>query len=198
VSVKRQRLRSHDSRARAIEAARQLLIEGGPAAVTLKAVATLLGQSHANLLHHFGSAAGLQTALIEAMAQDITTRIGAAVLSVRRGEEDHAHIVDLAFDAFQAEGAGSLATWMILNRDTAALAPLLRAVHNLVHRLADGVPAETVARSTLALTLIALGDSLLGEPMAETLGLPRESARELALQQLLLLAHIPGQAGQEG
>ncbi len=198
MSVKRQRLRSQDSRARAIEAARQLLIEGGPAAVTLKAVAALLGQSHANLLHHFGSAAGLQTALIEAMAQDITQRIGTAVLSVRRGENDHAHIVDLAFDALQVEGAGSLASWMILNRDTAALAPLLRAIHNLVQELAEGAAAETVAHATLSLTLFALGDSLLGEPMTETLGLPRATPRMLALQQLMALAAAAEPAQDQG
>lgn len=159
--------------------------------MTLKAVAALLGQTHANLLHHFGSAAGLQTSLIEAMAKDITQKIGKAVLSVRRGEADHAEIVDLAFDALVAEGAGSLASWMILNRDTAALAPLLRAVRNLVQELAEDVPDDRIARATLGLTLMALGDSLLGDSMAEALGLSRKTARELALQQLLSLSTIP-------
>ena len=42
---------------------RVLLIEAGPQAVTLKAVAARIGRTHANLLHHFGSAAGLQKAL---------------------------------------------------------------------------------------------------------------------------------------
>ena len=40
--------------------ARILLIEAGPQAVTLKAVAARIGRTHANLLHHFGSAAELQ------------------------------------------------------------------------------------------------------------------------------------------
>ena len=47
----------------ALEAARGLLVESGPQAVTLKAVAGRIGRTHANLLHHFGSAAGLQKAL---------------------------------------------------------------------------------------------------------------------------------------
>ena len=50
----------------ALEAARALLVEAGPQAVTLKAVAGRIGRTHANLLHHFGSAAGLQKALDEA------------------------------------------------------------------------------------------------------------------------------------
>src|ERR1700759_5118534 len=59
----RQRLSPEASRAGALEAARALLIEQGPQAGTLKAVAGRMGKSHANLLHHFGSAAGLQAAL---------------------------------------------------------------------------------------------------------------------------------------
>ena len=38
------------------------------------------------------------------------------------------------------------------------------------------------------LVLAAVGDSLLGEAMAEALGLPREKARELARQQLIAAA----------
>jgi hypothetical protein len=41
-----------------------------------------------------------------------------------------------------------------------------------------------MAESTLSLVLNALGDSLLGPPIAEALGLPRDAARELAAQRL--------------
>jgi AcrR family transcriptional regulator len=59
VSISRKRLNSEESRSAALEAARELLLEEGPQAVTLKAVAAKVGRTHANLLHHFGSAAGL-------------------------------------------------------------------------------------------------------------------------------------------
>jgi hypothetical protein len=36
----------------------------------------------------------------------------------------------------------------------------------------------------LSLVLNALGDSLLGPPIAEALGLPRDAARDLAAQRL--------------
>jgi AcrR family transcriptional regulator len=55
----------------ALEAARALLIEQGPQAVTLKAVAARIGRTHANLLHHFGSPPGLQKALAEHLAVTI-------------------------------------------------------------------------------------------------------------------------------
>ncbi len=57
MSITRERLTPQESRAAALEAARRLLIERGPQAVTLKAVAAEIGKTHANLLHHFGSAA---------------------------------------------------------------------------------------------------------------------------------------------
>lgn len=156
--------------------------------MTLKAVAGRLGQSHANLLHHFGSASGLHAALVEAMARDITRRIGEAVKSARRGDVDPSRIVDIAFDAFAKEGAGSLATWMIVQRDTEGLASMLTAMRALMEELAVDVPADIVANATLSLTLAALGDSLLGEPITAALGLPRDAARRLALAQLMSAA----------
>ena len=69
VSIAKKRLSPEESRSVALEAARQILIEMGPQAVTLKAVASRIDRTHANLLHHFGSAAGLQKALAAYLAE---------------------------------------------------------------------------------------------------------------------------------
>jgi len=45
-----------------------------------------------------------------------------------------------------------------------------------------------VHEMTLWLVLAAVGDSLLGGPMADALGLPREKARELARDYLIFSA----------
>ncbi|HEU4820606.1 MAG TPA: TetR family transcriptional regulator, partial [Qipengyuania sp.] len=55
MTTTRRRLSPEESRLAALEAARVLLIEAGPQAVTLKAVAGRIERTHANLLHHFGS-----------------------------------------------------------------------------------------------------------------------------------------------
>jgi len=185
VSIKRERLSPEESRAAALEAARRLLIEKGPQAVTLKAVAAEIGKSHANLLHHFGSAAGLQTALAALISERVVAGIAEAVHRSRQGEADPIEIVDRTFDAFGKEGAGALAAWMILSGDREALNPVLDAIHGLVDQLGEGHEDRPVHEMTLALVLTALGDSLLGGPMAEALGLPREKARELARRQLI-------------
>ena len=74
----RKRLPSEESRRAAMEAARALLIESGPQSVTLKAVSSRIGRTHANLLHHFGSAAGLQRALAAHLAQTVAARYRAS------------------------------------------------------------------------------------------------------------------------
>ncbi|MCX8478085.1 MAG: TetR family transcriptional regulator [Sphingomonas sp.] len=181
----RKRLSPEESRDAALEAARALLLEAGPQAVTLKAVAARIGRTHANLLHHFGSAAGLQKALAASIAGTVTAEIGAAVLRARSGDQDPREVVDLTFDAFGKGGAGALASWMILNGNEDALDPILEAIHRLVDEIsADAIDAQLLREETLQLTLMALGDALLGGPMARAVDLPRERAREMAVTQL--------------
>jgi AcrR family transcriptional regulator len=160
------------------------LLAHGPQAVTLKAVAAEVGRTHANLLHHFGSAAGLQGELARAIANSVTSSITDAVERARAGEADARDIVDMTFDAFDREGAGALAAWMILTGNRDALNPILESIHDLVAQLTAGHEDHQVAETTLALVLNALGDSLLGAPIAEALGLNRDTARELAADRL--------------
>lgn len=182
----RKRLSPEESRDAALEAARALLLESGPQAVTLKAVAARIGRTHANLLHHFGSAAGLQKALVASIAETVTAQIGAAVLRTRANDDhDPREVVDLTFDAFGKGGAGALASWMILNGNEDALDPILEAIHRLVDEIStDAADALLLREETLQLTLMALGDALLGGPMARAVDLPRDRAREIAVAQL--------------
>lgn len=189
MSVVRKRLSPEASRDLALVAARELLLEEGPAAVTLKAVAGRIGRTHANLLHHFGSAAGLQQALVTSMAEQITATIGAAVDQVRSGQQSPEAVVDLTFDAFGREGAGALASWMILTGNQDALDPVLEAIHTLVDELAERHEEKSASASiheeTLELVLMALGDALVGPRLTRALRLPADSARRLALRSLL-------------
>ena len=184
MSIRRTRLSPEESRSAAIEAARRLLIADGPQAVTLKAVAAEVGRTHANLLHHFGSAAGLQGELAKAIADSVSSTIADAVERARAGETDARDIIDRTYDVFDREGAGALAAWMILTGNRDALDPILGSIRALVAQLSVGHEEHHVGESTLSLVLGALGDSLLGAPIAEALGLPRDTARELAAERL--------------
>ena len=177
----RKRLSPEDSRRAALEAARALLIETGPQSVTLKAVGARIGRTHANLLHHFGSAAGLQTALAKHLAQTVCESIGEAIRATRAGIGSPREVVDLAFDAFDREGGGALASWMLLSGNEDALDPIVGTIHALVdelHPLEGGEgAARTMRETTYALVLLALGDALMGEMLAGSLGVERGIAR---------------------
>ena len=190
MSITRERLSPEESRAAALEAARRLLIDHGPQAVTLKAVAAEIGKTHANLLHHFGSAAGLQAALAGLISRNVCAGIAEAVQRARAHEADPIEIVDRTFDAFGKEGAGALAAWMILSGNRDALNPVLDAIHQLVDQLRAGHEDRPVEETTLWIVLLAMGDSLLGAEMAEALGLPRERAREVVRRLILASTNL--------
>jgi AcrR family transcriptional regulator len=185
MNVPRRRLTPDESRAAAIAAARELLLDAGPQAVTLKAVAHKIGRTHANVLHHFGSAAALQAELAKSISDSVSAGIAEAVIRARHGEADPREIVDKTFDAFGREGAGALAAWLILMGDRQALQPVLDAIHHLVDELGEGHGDRPVHETTLWLVIAALGDSLLGNLMADALGLPRDAARKVARHHLI-------------
>jgi AcrR family transcriptional regulator len=194
MSIERRRLSPEESRASALEAASAILIEAGPQAVTLKAVAARMGRTHANLLHHFGSAAGLQMALAAHLAGTVCDSI--AEILLKTGEEGEgpnpARVVNMVFDVFDKQGAGQLATWMILSGNENALNPVVDAIHELIDEIGQGQPDKTMHEDTLSLVLMAMGDALLGEALARSLGVPRDTARDIATR---LLADSPRLTG---
>lgn len=183
VSISRKRLSPEESRSVALEAARKILIEFGPQAVTLKAVGARVDRTHANLLHHFGSAAGLQAALAAYLAETVCTTIREKMGESPVGERNTREIVDLAFDAFDRGGAGALATWMLSSGNENALDPVISAIQKLIDSLSPADEERLVLQEdTLALMLMALGDSQVGGQMASALNLPRDTARRLATE----------------
>ena len=184
-----------ESRAAALGAARALLIEAGPQAVTLKAVSARIGRTHANLLHHFGSASGLQKALAVYLADAVCGDIARAVAASRAGTGSARDIVDLAFDAFEQGGAAALTSWMLLTGNEDALDPIVDAIRKLVDELGDAdaegtLPADRAQtdrelhEDTLFLVHMALGDALIGERLTATFALPRTAARDIAARHL--------------
>ena len=179
----RPRLSTEEMRSLALEAARTILIEEGPQAVTLMAVAKRINRTHANVLHHFGSAGELRRAMAEMMIKRIIAEIGAKVVQQRQTQGDIREVVDITFDAFEKQGMAALMSWMILSGERDGLAPILDAVHNLVEELGEhrGAPLRQI---TQMLVLAALGDGMIGGPIAEALEVPRETARATIAHQL--------------
>src|SRR3546814_3982109 len=82
---------------------------------------------------------------------------------------------------------------MILTGERQALDPVFRAIHDFVDELVVASDAERVREISHIITLMALGDALLGVPLADPLGLDPKAARQLALQQRVALYGLEDQ-----
>ena len=180
---------SAESRALALEEARKLLLAEGPQAVTLKAVAARIGRTHANLLHHFGTAAGLQEELAAYIAEQVCAAIGEAYRASRAGSGTVRDVVDLTFDAFGREGGGAIIGWLLLTGNTAALAPVGQMIHRLVDEMYPSESAHDgdgpMHRASFSLMLMGLGDALIGGQLAAVMSVDRDSARQRATEMML-------------
>lgn len=190
VSPKRRKRSPEEAREEALAAARKLLLTGGPKAVTLSAVGRAVGMTHANVIHHFGSAAELQTDLMNSMVKDLAGAIEEAVAHVRSDEAAPRQLVDIVFDAFGKGGAGMLAAWIALSQDLGHLEPVRDTVQNLVKAIMEraGLEGEAARRritsAVLLIALVAFGDSIIGRPLREMLGRDRDAARRVTAHLL--------------
>lgn len=185
------RRRGAVAREEALEAARGLLLSGGPGAVTLKAVGQAMGVGHANLIHHFGSAAGLQGALMDRMVRDLAARVSAQMDETLPGG-DPGRLMAAVFEAFGEGGAAQVAAWLALAHETRRAESFAEVVRDLADRAADsrggGEAARRTARAIVVVaTYMAFADALIGPALTPMLDLPRETPRELALQAALAL-----------
>lgn len=184
------RRRGAVAREEALEAARDLLLSGGPAAVTLKAVGERMGVGHANLIHHFGSAAGLQGALMDAMVRDLAERIEAGLNEGsgegREGVEPD-RLMTVVFDAFGKGGASQMAAWLALAREQGRAESFGGVVRDLADRLAALAPddpraAERARSLVMTAAYMAFAEGLIGDILTPMLGAPEGLGRELALK----------------
>ncbi|MDR7118092.1 AcrR family transcriptional regulator [Caulobacter sp. BE254] len=186
----RRRRSPDEARAQALVSARKLLIAGGPNSLTLQAVAQDIGVTHGTLIHHFGSAAELQSALMGAMVRDLAVALESAVAHVRSDERAPRTVVDIVFAAFDEGGAGHLAAWIALSNRYEHLEPVREAVVDLVAALNEKVltsgddPPRHIPSALLLITLCAFGDAVIGGPLREMLGRDRDAVRRLAANLL--------------
>lgn len=189
-ATRRRRRLPEEARREALASARALLLSGGPDAVTLSAVAGEIGVTHANLIHHFGSAAGLQSALMASMVADLTQALDEAVARLRTDEGAPLELVNAVFDAFSTGGAGRLAAWIALSGDLSHLEPVRAAVQNLVDAISDKMGVQDaqarqgMGAAVLFIALSAFGEALIGPPLRDMLDQPDDAARRVVASLL--------------
>ena len=187
---RRRRRAPEEAKKEAIASARALLLSGGPDAVTLSAVAAEIGVTHVNLIYHFGSAAGLQSAVMASMVADLADALDQMIVRLRTDEGAPLDIVNTVFKAFSEGGAGRLAAWIAMSGDLSHLEPVRAAVANLVEAIQDtlndrsDVAKERIQSAVLFIALSALGDSLIGEPLSGMIGRTPDAGRKVVADLL--------------
>jgi len=167
-----------------LAAAEALLVEKGPQAIKLADVAKAAGVVHANVIHHFGSIAGVETALMERMIRQLADKI------IRGFEQEGVELgfgAQALFDAFEAKGAARLAAWLELTGEGRRMTLVRAVVDEVVQtRLARdvGVERDKVVDFILLNIILAVGVGLFGPTLSELLGRPPQRARELALEMV--------------
>lgn len=167
-----------------LAAAEALLVEHGPQAIKLADVAKAAGVVHANVIHHFGSIAGVETALMERMIRQLADKI---IVGFNEQGVSAGFGAQALFDAFEAKGAARLAAWLELTGEGRRMTLVRQVVDKVVQtRLARdvGVERETIIDFILVNIILAVGVGLFGPTLSELLGRPPERARELALEMV--------------
>jgi TetR/AcrR family transcriptional regulator, repressor for neighboring sulfatase len=185
-SVAIERRRKPDSvREEALAIGRRLLLSGGPGAITLKAIGAEMGMSHANLIHHFGSAEGFQKQLKCTMVEELTRTVTALIDRYRAGEVRMAEIVDMVFKAYDSGGVGTLVAWSAMAQagdgghgPSEAMCDLVAVLEQLM----GGAEASSRARAAFSfVTLLALGNSLIGKSLAKSIGSDSHEIQDLTV-----------------
>jgi len=109
--------RSEETRTRVLDAARELLMEQGISAVTMKDVHARSGVSNGSLFHHFGSKDGILEALFVAERRAYLGAVGAAIVAYRG-------------DPCDAFGAGAAAAVLFHAEDPQRYMRLIAAFSN--------------------------------------------------------------------
>jgi AcrR family transcriptional regulator len=170
-------------RREALDAARWLLGQGGPGAVTIANVAKHIDASRTALLYHFGSAATLQSALTQTIIAELAMAFDRATASVRDDAEAQTLLPARIFDAFDEPGAaaGQAAAWIVLAGDglqLEALRETLRALATALDDKANPTGADCPGAQLVHLLAIsAFADALIGPYLREMLDLPTATMR---------------------
>ena len=178
--AQRVRRPAQESRRLILEAAERLLIEGGPLAVQVRAVAEQVGITDAGVAHHFGSRDDLLVALLRHGGRRLRQTVDETVRTWIDDGADVASLVKL-IAALYRDGYGALAValhsagW----RDPGGglLDPVVEALHAARQRSGARRPRLEETRLAVAALHQALAtDPLYGPAFRRSAGIPKTQA----------------------
>ncbi len=189
--AKRIRRSVAEARALILGAAQTRLADVGPEGLQIKEIAAIAGVTHSTILHHFGSAEGLRTALAEGMVEKLLGDILAVMDQREKMNPDDHTVLFRVFEVLSDEGNARLLAWSMLKgsdleqgQDTlkGLFDQLLAGVIEVVKASAGDMSvkdsvAERHARFIIYLVAsTAVGDGIAGKYLAQLVGLEGDDA----------------------
>lgn len=163
MSPPRTRRRPDEAKSLILKAAEELLVEGGPHAVQVRAVADRVGMTDTGVNHHFDNREGLLTALLRHGGGRIRAAVEHATGDwVSRGARV-SELVDCIADVY-ADGYGELAIALHAAGWRADGAGILDPVVEALHAARKQSDGRRLTRSDTRLAVAALHQALATEP----------------------------------
>jgi TetR/AcrR family transcriptional regulator, repressor for neighboring sulfatase len=188
--TRRIRRAASDMRAQALAAARQLIVQGGDDALTMRAVADAAGVTYPNLSHHFGSAAGLHAAIAEDLVRELLAGLQTVDIEMGNLEQDYRSVVDRVFDLFSQNGLGRVLGWLVRSGETSRLEPVNRMLADFIASRArprSKNDARRISRIALIVAFAAYAESSVGPLLGDVLGASASKRRDYFAQALAAL-----------
>lgn len=168
---KRKRRTAAQAKALVLDTAARRLQAFGLEGLNIVGVAEEAGISHATLIHHFGSSAGMRQALVERMTERLV-RDAVATFANEQGLEG---LFGELFSVFSTGGHAQLLAWRAIeegNREQPSES--VRALFaGLVDACAERLPGGDVAAARNLIVLVvsaAIGLGIMGAELAELVG----------------------------
>lgn len=169
---KRKRRTPAEAKVLVLDTAARRLQEFGLEGLNIVGVAEEAGISHATLIHHFGSTAGMRRALVESMTERLV-RDAVASFANHEGLEG---LFEELFAVFSTGGHAKLLAWLAIeegNRETPTES-MQTLFSGLVDACAQQLPECDVAAARNLITLVvsaAIGLGVAGDELTGLVGL---------------------------
>ena len=169
---KRQRRTPEEARTLLLDTAEVRLAELGLEGLNVAGVAKAAGMSHATLLHHFGSSAGMRRALVERMSE----RFISDALTAFDNQGDVDAVVRALFRAFAEGGHAKLLAWRAVedNPQLQATPERRERFEALLRASAQQSPDADLEEARNVATLViaaAIGLGVGGKPLLALTGM---------------------------
>jgi TetR/AcrR family transcriptional regulator, repressor for neighboring sulfatase len=179
-TVRQPRVRRSVDEARRVilEAAEQRLLEGGPDAVRVQAVAADVGVTDAAVHYHFGNRQNLVREVIRTAGRRMRDDLVAVAESWHAGDVDLDALLTQLRRAMDTDGAARLTAWMTLTGWHPEGRGLLKSIADTIHDHHGNASLEDAQFAIALLGMIAWADPLIGDAWRRSADLASNRATE--------------------